>query len=175
MFHLSSSDYYQTGSTLLLYLLGTLLATALALPLAFTSIQAVGVRTSISAETRGNYHPLSPGKLPSIIPRKIIVQYPPGIYHPISPTARRSPQLQVQVIPYYHTSSPTQEYHRCYEPIQWRQEVVQLRPARSDEQMLVDPAISDRPRRHQSRQRKYEPGTQRGIWTLYKWATNQEG
>jgi len=65
MLHLSSSNNYQTGSTLLLHLLGTLLATALALPLAFTSIQAVGVRTSISAKTRGDYHPLSPGNLPS--------------------------------------------------------------------------------------------------------------
>jgi len=46
--HLSSSNNYQKGSTSLLHLLGTLLAAALALPLAFTSIQAVSVRTSIS-------------------------------------------------------------------------------------------------------------------------------
>jgi len=69
MLHLLSSNNYQTGSTSLLHLLGTLLATALASPLAFTSIQGVGVRTSISAEARGSYHPLSLGKLSSIVPR----------------------------------------------------------------------------------------------------------
>jgi len=52
---------------------------------------------------------------------------------------------------------------------------LQLRPARSKEQMRVDLSTSNRPRRHQSRQQKHKPGTQRGIRTLYKWATNQEG
>jgi len=174
MLPLSSSNSYQTGSTLLLHLLGTLLATALTLPLAFASIQAVGFRTSVSAETRGNHHPLSPvrnqGKLPSIVPREFTAQCPLlcDVFASLPP--------QVQVTPCHHASSSTQECNRCCKPTQWRQEVVQLRRlARSDEQMRVDLATSDQPGRQQSRQRKCKPGTQRGIRSLHKWATNQEG
>jgi len=39
----------------------------------------------------------------------------------------------------------------------------------------VDQAISDWPRRHHSRQRKCEPGMQRGIRTLYKWTFSDTG